>query len=96
MSLGQRISHCRNALGVSHKQFAERIGVSQQVVSDWVKDTYKPSKANLKRIAAACDCSWRWFVGGVGQPPPLRNKKALAKARAKVVAYCGAVEQRSS
>ena len=53
MTLGQRISGYRKALGVSQEELGARLGVSRQAVSKWERDEAMPEAEKLVRIS---DC----------------------------------------
>lgn len=51
MTLGQRISQHRKALGISQEELGGRLGVSRQAVSKWETDAAAPDMNNLMALA---------------------------------------------
>lgn len=51
MTLGQRISACRRALGISQEELGARLGVSRQAVSKWETGAAAPDMENLLALA---------------------------------------------
>lgn len=51
MTLGQRISQHRKALGISQEELGGRLGVSRQAVSKWETDAAAPDMNNLIALA---------------------------------------------
>ena len=52
MTIGQKITHLRTALGISQEALAERLGVSRQSVSKWEMDTALPQ---IDKILLLCE-----------------------------------------
>lgn len=53
MTLGQRISQYRKALGISQEELGGRLGVSRQAVCKWETDAAAPDMNNLIALARA-------------------------------------------
>ena len=51
MTLGQRISGYRKALGISQEELGARLGVSRQAVSKWETGAAAPDMENLLALA---------------------------------------------
>ena len=51
MTLGQRISQYRKALGISQEELGARLGVSRQAVSKWETGAAAPDMENLLALA---------------------------------------------
>ena len=51
MTLGQRISGYRKALGISQEELGTRLGVSRQAVSKWETGAAAPDMENLLALA---------------------------------------------
>ena len=51
MTLAQRISQCRKALGISQEELGARLGVSRQAVSKWETGAAAPDMENLLALA---------------------------------------------
>lgn len=52
-----QIREKRLSLGISQKELAEKLNVSQQAVSMWETGAKIPRTENLIRIAEICDCT---------------------------------------
>ena len=48
---GERIKKLRKSKGVTQRELAERLGISEQAVSKWEKNLSNPSTKNLLQIA---------------------------------------------
>jgi len=55
--IGTTINRLRVSSGLSTKQVAEAVGVSQQFIYQLEKGEKRPSIATAKRIAAALNCT---------------------------------------
>jgi transcriptional regulator with XRE-family HTH domain len=51
MSLGQKIRELRKLEGLTQRQLAQKIGVSEGQISHYEKDTNKPTLEGLKKMA---------------------------------------------
>jgi transcriptional regulator with XRE-family HTH domain len=68
---GARLRYLRELLGFEGKQqeFADRIGLSQQSVSNMERDKTEPAAKSLNKIYAAFQqVNISWLVTGVGEP----------------------------
>lgn len=63
VAVGLRINQCRDAAGYTHEGLAEKIGISQQHMSNIMKGKAGPSITVLMRIAVALDISLDYLVG---------------------------------
>ena len=76
-SMGDRITYCRSALGLTRKELAERWGgASVPSIARWELDTVKiPEKKLLAMICFFFDCGLviteEWIISGTGTPPLL-------------------------
>ena len=50
---------------MNQAEAAERVGVSQGVVSDWERGQYKPSASSISRLAEAYGVSVRKILKGI-------------------------------
>ncbi len=86
MTLGQRISGYRKALGVSQEELGARLGVSRQAVSKWETGAAAPDMENLLALAREFGVSVAELTatpeppapaeaaGGPEPPPPPRRR----------------------
>jgi transcriptional regulator with XRE-family HTH domain len=63
-SPGARIKEARNALGVSQKAFAARLGTTRRRVIAWEGGENVPGPRYLQRIAAATGRNIEFFLDG--------------------------------
>ena len=52
-----RIRELRKAAGLTQTAFADNMGVTQTIVSDWENEVYLPKARDLPRMAAIFGCS---------------------------------------
>ena len=52
MTIGEKITHLRNAAGISQEQFADKLSVSRQSVSKWEMDQTQPQ---IDKIIQICE-----------------------------------------
>ncbi|EJX5614654.1 LexA family transcriptional regulator [Vibrio parahaemolyticus] len=66
MSLGERIKKLREeTLGISKKELAVRLGISQSAVHQWEKGINFPSQKRLIQLASLFNASYEWLVSGI-------------------------------
>lgn len=74
MSLGERISELRKAVGMSQYELAKSLEVSRQAVSKWETDTSSPDARNLIRLSEILDTDIEYLTTGrrnYGRRPPV-------------------------
>lgn len=57
MTLGQKVKHCREKLGYTQKELAERTQTSQPYISRLEKDDFNPSTQMVVSIAVTLGVS---------------------------------------
>ena len=95
---GARIKLIRQTLGLSQKDFATRLGLSQSTLSQIENDHYRPSYESLIYLATelGVDCNWLLLDAGpdYGQPraprPTLRGMGFPAVPQKAHAGYSGA------
>lgn len=66
-------------LGVTHAEFARRLGVKRPQLSRWInRPDLPPSEASLERIAALAGVSLAWLRYGAGAPDGAEPEPAAA------------------
>ena len=65
--IGQRIKELRKMLGLSQKEFAEKIGKSLRAVQNWEYGQRTPDESTLKLIAREFNVNEEWLKKGVGE-----------------------------
>ncbi|MDA8079469.1 MAG: helix-turn-helix domain-containing protein [Nitrospiraceae bacterium] len=70
-TLGERIKHLRDSLGMNQSEFATRLGLGgPTAVSKYEKNQREPEVSILGKIAALSKCSLDWLLTGEG---PIRR-----------------------
>lgn len=77
-TVGARLSQLLDAAGLSHREVARRLDVTQPTVSAWIKGTITPRQQIIQRIADTFGVDAAWLQTGLGQPPV--NERALRDA----------------
>ncbi len=65
MSISKNITAFRKQRGLTKKQLAERIGVSQETIFEWENGLGEPSSTDIKNLETALNC----FPGELGDAP---------------------------
>ncbi len=74
MSLGERITELRKALGMSQLELSRQMAVSRQAVSKWESDQSSPDASNLIRLSEILDTDIEYLTTGrrtYGRRPPV-------------------------
>ena len=75
-TFGDRIAGAREAIGLSQRDLAHRIGVRTETLRGWEEDRTEPRANRLQMLAGLLNVSMRWLLTGVGQgvsPPGAGN-----------------------
>jgi transcriptional regulator with XRE-family HTH domain len=72
--LRHRIAMAIDEAGLTQKEVADRMGVSQPVISRWVKGHRIPDALEIVRLSEATGCEWLSDLRGL----PLRWKNEVA------------------
>ena len=85
-SIGSRIRYYREELGLSQKELAEKIGVSNGRVSNWEQGLNRPDADLLANICLALNVSPSLLLGIQISPDELSDKerKIIQEYRKKV------------
>lgn len=80
MSLGGRIKSIRKQLGLNQTEFAQKIKVSQAVISGYETDNYTPELETLLKIASVGSVTLDWLLTGVESSfkPPISDVSKIA------------------
>lgn len=65
---GEKIRNARKALGLTQRQLADLIGVSNTSVSNWEKDLSRPDADLIQKLCAALRLQPNDFYGAEGRP----------------------------
>ena len=74
MSVGERITELRKAMGMSQLDLSRELDVSRQAVSKWETDQTYPDAANLIRLSEVLDSDIEYLTTGrrnYGRRPPV-------------------------
>ena len=64
-SLGESLRELRTLAGFSQKEFAEKLGTTQQRVSEWEMNKCEPSLYRVVKILAILDITFDELIDGV-------------------------------
>jgi transcriptional regulator with XRE-family HTH domain len=76
-TVGERIRLVRKALGLTQKGFADRIGITYQMLGLYERGVYEPSEKVLKLISSVFGVSSEWLKSGKGHM--WERQKAIAE-----------------
>lgn len=100
-TFGDRLTHAREAAGLSVAGLARRLGVRRPLVEAWEADQREPRANQLQMMSGLLGVSLRWLMTGTGgqaeAPPeggPLpeearRTMGELSQLRAELLALAG-------
>lgn len=86
-TFGDRLAGAREALGISQRELADRLGVRLRTVQHWEEDVKEPRANRLQMLAGMLNVSLMWLLTGEGPgvaapddlPPRDRETEALMK-----------------
>jgi transcriptional regulator with XRE-family HTH domain len=65
-TFGDRLAGAREALGLSQRDLAERIGVRTKTIQHWEDDVSEPRANRLQMLAGMLNVSLMWLLTGEG------------------------------
>ena len=68
-TLGGHIWRARDALGLSTKDLADRLGVRTDTISAWERDRSEPRTNRLFMLAGVLGVTPAWLIAGIGEAP---------------------------
>lgn len=68
VNIGGRIKALRKLLGLSQKEFAQKMGLPQQNINRWEKGIVYPNVDNLFKMCKIFGVSMDWLIAGEGVP----------------------------
>lgn len=66
----ERLFSMLESEGITQKEFSERLGVSNQTITDWKKGKSRTFTQKLPLIASVLHCDLNWLVDGSGTSKP--------------------------
>ncbi len=66
-TLGENIQYYRQLNNISQKEFAEKLGTSQQRVSEWERNKIEPSFFNIIKILKVLSISFEELIEDIQQ-----------------------------
>ena len=81
--IGKRIRELREVLGLTQKQFGERIGKSWRAVQDWEAGKSSIPDHTLRFISSTFNVSYNWLKTGQGEMWERKEKALLEELEAK-------------
>ena len=83
MKAGERIRALRKTLGLTQKEFADRIGITYQMLGLYERGEYDPPDKVLKLISSTFGVSYNWLKTGQGEMWERKEKALLEELEAK-------------
>ena len=68
-TFGDRLAGARDALGMSQRDLAHRLGVRVETLQGWEDDRTEPRANRLRMLSGLLNVSMRWLMTGEGQGP---------------------------
>lgn len=68
-TLGGRIWRARDALNMTARDLADRLGVHVDTVSAWERDRSEPRTSRLFMLAGVLGVTPAWLIAGLGEAP---------------------------
>ncbi|MFB2551517.1 helix-turn-helix domain-containing protein [Ensifer soli] len=78
-TLGGRIWRARDALGLSAKDLAQRLGVRVETISAWERDMSEPRTSRLFVLAGVLGVTPAWLIAGYGEAPAAAAEDGTAR-----------------
>lgn len=75
MTVGKRIREIRKKFNLTQSEFAKKVNVSSQVISNWEREYTKPNSEDIQRIASTLDINTEYLYGRTNDPSP--SEKSL-------------------
>ncbi|MEM1237276.1 MAG: helix-turn-helix domain-containing protein [Pseudomonadota bacterium] len=66
-TLGDRITHAREAAGLSVEDLAQQLGVGLAVLEAWETDVKEPRANRIQMLSGVLNVSLRWLLTGQGE-----------------------------
>ena len=66
-TFGDRLAAAREALGMSEKDLARRLGIALKTLQSWEADTSEPRANKLQMLAGLLNVSIKWLLTGEGE-----------------------------
>ncbi|HBZ43373.1 MAG TPA: transcriptional regulator [Maritimibacter sp.] len=82
-TFGDRLAAARDAVGLSQKELAKRIGVKTKTLAAWENDITEPRANRLQLMSGLLNVSLGWLLTGEGdgvEPPAEDTSMADAQA----------------
>ena len=73
----ERLFSMLESEGITQKEFSERLGVSNQTITDWKKGKSRTFTQKLPLIASILHCDLNWLVDGSGTSKPKNADEAF-------------------
>ena len=100
-TLGERICHARDSVGLSTAQLARRLGIKTATLQGWESDRSEPRSNKLVMLAGVLNVSPTWLLVGRGTPPYSEQlpensdtvKQSLNRVHAQALALVEEIER---
>lgn len=68
-TLGGRLWRARDAINLSARDLAQRLGVRPETVASWERDRAEPRTSRLFMLAGVLGVTPAWLIAGIGPAP---------------------------
>lgn len=82
-TVNSRVKQVRKIRGLTQKDFAERLKVTQQTVSQWEGESRTITEPMLRFISTTYDVNEKWLMTGEGSPfakPQVKTESDMARS----------------
>ena len=87
-TLGDRITHAREAAGLSEEELSQQLGVKLDVLHAWEADMKEPRANRVQMLSGVLNVSLRWLLTGQGHDhmpgSDMVTREELAVLRARL------------
>lgn len=66
-TFGDRIVAAREAIGLTARELAQRLGIARKTLERWENDQSEPRANKLQMLAGVLNCSMIWLMTGEGE-----------------------------
>ena len=85
--LGQLIQAHRDNLGLSRREFANRVGVSDSTVANWERGKSIPYQKNLEKIAAVVGTTVDELIGAKSEREAVECERPIGRVDSMVLPF---------
>jgi HTH-type transcriptional regulator, competence development regulator len=83
MAVGKRIRDIRKKLNLTQGDFAKKVNVSSQVISNWEREYTKPNSEDIERISSNLKINPNYLYGLTNDPTIKKSQNELTDSNGK-------------